>query len=466
MTELACTLCGEPAEHVTRSGRCEECESGDGGGVRIRANARMDAAIAHPTLAFEKDYGARAFVVHHRDGATLDEVGRAIGVTRERVRQLEQLAFAKVRDACEREGIDAADLVRGLLTRGEEQAHPHAGVDTLVRVVDRRPVEVVAPHDPKSDPQSPEAVRIAELLEDIDRRADRVSAILATLPPVLEDGSASSSTSIEGPKEADPAPNPADPPGSGDALFDALLRLRDAADLSAPSLRAAWRTVDTAVQGRVVANARGFPDVVPDAHQVTMLAIVRSVARLRATAPTEASRWLWEICTARTRDVIRYEQRQFRNRERGLNGSPAELESLVGEPPIATSPPDPDLLWSCLAPHLEALADQHREPAQRMLTSMATFLRVIGELEADAIAARIAPGASRDLIYKWVERGRPMLLGAIARWWRSTRSDLERSIAAELEELVEVRRADVGIERPERRRVIARVADESLQECA
>ena len=44
------------------------------------------------------------------DGVTLEEVGKALGVTRERARQIEQQALRKARRWCERNGYQFEDL--------------------------------------------------------------------------------------------------------------------------------------------------------------------------------------------------------------------------------------------------------------------------------------------------------------------------------------------------------------------
>ena len=44
-------------------------------------------------------------------GATLEEIGQALGVTRERARQIEAAALRKLRVRCEAEGIDLADML-------------------------------------------------------------------------------------------------------------------------------------------------------------------------------------------------------------------------------------------------------------------------------------------------------------------------------------------------------------------
>lgn len=44
------------------------------------------------------------------DGVTLEEVGKALGVTRERARQIEHSALRKARRWCERNGYKFEDL--------------------------------------------------------------------------------------------------------------------------------------------------------------------------------------------------------------------------------------------------------------------------------------------------------------------------------------------------------------------
>jgi predicted transcriptional regulator len=45
-------------------------------------------------------------------GATLDEIGRELGITRERVRQIEKAALEKCRAYCLAHGYDLRDLLR------------------------------------------------------------------------------------------------------------------------------------------------------------------------------------------------------------------------------------------------------------------------------------------------------------------------------------------------------------------
>jgi hypothetical protein len=63
----------------------------------IHARPQVRNALVHPTLPFEFDTAAQLFVDEHPHGATLDEVGEALGLNRERVRQIEHAALAKIR---------------------------------------------------------------------------------------------------------------------------------------------------------------------------------------------------------------------------------------------------------------------------------------------------------------------------------------------------------------------------------
>ena len=50
---------------------------------------------------------------------TLDEVGKYLGITRERVRQIETKALAKVREALGRRGYSAQDIQDAFASHGE-----------------------------------------------------------------------------------------------------------------------------------------------------------------------------------------------------------------------------------------------------------------------------------------------------------------------------------------------------------
>lgn len=58
-------------------------------------------------LPYDEDPWARAFVAAHPDGATLEEIGAALGLVRERVRQLEESAIRKCRRAAQKLGAEA-----------------------------------------------------------------------------------------------------------------------------------------------------------------------------------------------------------------------------------------------------------------------------------------------------------------------------------------------------------------------
>lgn len=65
-------------------------------------------------LEWEDDPGAQAFLAQHPGGATLEEVAAALGVTRERVRQIEEIAMRKCRREAERLGVEASAIFGSL----------------------------------------------------------------------------------------------------------------------------------------------------------------------------------------------------------------------------------------------------------------------------------------------------------------------------------------------------------------
>lgn len=85
----ACAVCGaKPATSSSRSGRCEDCA-----GLYMRS----PPGSIDSTTPYTEDLACQRFVAKHPDGATLDEVGEMLGVTRERVRQIEAKALAHFR---------------------------------------------------------------------------------------------------------------------------------------------------------------------------------------------------------------------------------------------------------------------------------------------------------------------------------------------------------------------------------
>ena len=85
-----CVVCSV-AEAVTRYGRCEGC-------ARIHTTRRtgLDTALINGWTRWEEDDRAWYVVACHPHGLTLEQIGELFGLTRERIRQIEAIALAKL----------------------------------------------------------------------------------------------------------------------------------------------------------------------------------------------------------------------------------------------------------------------------------------------------------------------------------------------------------------------------------
>lgn len=95
-----CNVCGI-RERVTRL-RCDVC-------IGVHVNGTRGPALVHPTMPYELDEAAQRFVDEHPDGGSLDEIGEAMGLTRERIRQIESIALRRLSIRLPLAGIDPED---------------------------------------------------------------------------------------------------------------------------------------------------------------------------------------------------------------------------------------------------------------------------------------------------------------------------------------------------------------------
>ena len=107
-----CTHCG--AVVTARHRRCPGCA-----GAHTR-----EGTLVHPTSRYADDPAAQ--ILASRGGATLETVAAALGVSRERVRQIQTAAIAHIRARLPLVGLDASHLAEVLATRvGDDDTATH-----------------------------------------------------------------------------------------------------------------------------------------------------------------------------------------------------------------------------------------------------------------------------------------------------------------------------------------------------
>lgn len=107
-----CTVCGEPVS-VRKYLRCDRCV--EAGVVAPSGPARIDGITR-----YDDDPECQRFVEEHPGGASIYEIGDALGISGERVRQIEAVALRRLRARLALVGLSIEDLAPG-------RAHPLAG---------------------------------------------------------------------------------------------------------------------------------------------------------------------------------------------------------------------------------------------------------------------------------------------------------------------------------------------------
>lgn len=252
-----------------------------------------------------------------------------------------------------------------------------------------------------------------------------------------------------------------------ESLYLALDALRAADDPFERRHDAAWRVIEEWLRGT-------FPGTTPeiqDARQETLITIARSVGGMEARVPLQAAKWVSTIhkrkrvdgLRARVRDPVHLGLERGRRRE-GDEERPRLVERLEAGDEGALDAGAIERILATIEEHVEAhLATLEKSDARRHLLrqqARATLHRVllgadVAELAATLDLASDAPGepVARDRVYKWVERGRPIVLAGLDRWVAEQGDgSVAADVAAVVRELIEARRSDAGRPRPERRK--------------
>ena len=88
-----------------------------GGGIHVRADVIVDG-----TTRYADDVAAQLCVAAFPDGMDLEEIGEAMGLSRERVRQVEAQALESLRRRLALAGVRAEDLGDAIALRARREA--------------------------------------------------------------------------------------------------------------------------------------------------------------------------------------------------------------------------------------------------------------------------------------------------------------------------------------------------------
>lgn len=234
-------------------------------------------------------------------------------------------------------------------------------------------------------------------------------------------------------------------------LYEALDSLRAATEPFGPAHEARWRVVERWIRVRHHHDHLGDRD---DVIQEAVLAIGRNVSRMDATTPAAAAKWVSTIVHRKRVDALRGSVR--RGGPAGGSGE-AEVDDL--EAPEPAVPPEVleerhARIEEVVLRHVERTVEDPLLRMGRRGQVRACIYRLVRDLEIPEVEARLrlADPISRELLYKWIERGRPTVAAAMRAWAEASAEDDEvQSLAAVVIELVEARRADAGKPRPDRR---------------
>ena len=240
---------------------------------------------------------------------------------------------------------------------------------------------------------------------------------------------------------------------SHDELFAALSRLRELPEGEANRARGEWRIIERWLRAN---ELRGRDQ--DDVHQETLIAIARRVGRLEAEHAGAAVRWINTIRKRKFIDLIRHESRspaRLGLRRVSSDEVPSPVDLLERDDARPVDPEALELLVEsvelAIGDYVDSAYTNAVDRQLRRLQGRAVLHRVLGhDLAGIRAALALGPDLGDDRIYKWVERGRPVLLEALARM-REGASEQGLEIVDVLSGLAAERRVDAGRPRVARR---------------